>query len=326
MQTLTFDGYRGRFAPPTKEGVDEIFNFLKADGRPSQVYERPYKKVEESVYAGLFWGIWKEIPNSAPRLIATSAIFLHGMESIPITEKSTERGIVVERGAVLRRKELEGDSYPKGILMQILASAPLIQLFHTAGRKSESGSGPILADIVFNDVQQGSQLDYVRNFIRSEPHNWEEIVNPSSQLLAKFKSSVNDPNANRSKDFNRFFVSSIPAMAEIVLNALTTGSLKSEYNGTVYEAKIDLSGLPENLKEALPVIVEKKEFFKEIDKCTSFTEARNLFESYIAAASLRRELLQTHIQKNKRSNEQFRHKRVRCVLKRTHKLNNNKKI
>jgi hypothetical protein len=132
-------------------------------------------------------------------------------------------------------------------------------------------------------VQQGAQSDYVRNFIRSAPHNWEELVNPSPELLARFETSVDDPNVNRAKDFNRFFVSSVPEMAEIVLNALTTGSLKSEYKGVVYEAKTDLSGLPESLKEVLPVIVKNKEFFRQIDKRTSFTEARRLFEQNIVA-------------------------------------------
>jgi len=291
MQTLSFDGYTGKFAPPTKEGVDEIFQFLNAAGRSPQVYARLYEKVEESVHAGLFWGIWKENLNSAPQLISTSAIFLHGKDQIAITQNGAhnqEYGTYVEHGATLRRKEREGEKHPKGVFMQILMAAPLVQLFCLAGSKTKAVKGPLLIDVVVDVVQQGAQSDYVRNFIRSAPHNWEELINPSPQLLAKSESGVNDPNVTRAKDFNRFFVTSIPAMAEIVLNTLATGSLQSEYKGRLYEAKIDLSNLPKALKEALPVIVRNREFFEKINKRASFTETRRLFEQHIVAANLER--------------------------------------
>ena len=72
---MIFDGYIGKFASPTKEGVDEVFGFLNAVGLTPQVYDRFYEKVEESVHAGLFWGIWKEHKNNASQLISTSAVF-----------------------------------------------------------------------------------------------------------------------------------------------------------------------------------------------------------------------------------------------------------
>lgn len=45
MQTLTFKGYVGKFADSSKRGVDEVFAFLNAAGRSSQVYARLYEKV-----------------------------------------------------------------------------------------------------------------------------------------------------------------------------------------------------------------------------------------------------------------------------------------
>jgi hypothetical protein len=289
MQVMTFDGYIGGFVPPTKEGVDEAFEFLNAAGRSPQVYKRLYEKVEEAVLAGLFWGIWKDRPNEAPLLTSTSAVFLHGKDQIAITQnggENQEYGTYVEHGATLRRKEREGEQHPKGVFMQILMAAPLVQLFLLAGQEMVGGKGRLRADVVVDNVQQGAQSNYVRNSIRSEPHNWEELFDPSRDLLDRFKSSVDDPNVDRAKDFNRFYVRSIPAMAQIVLDALTTGSLKAEYKGTIYEAKIDLSGLPDYLKEALPVIVKNKDFFMQLDKRISFTEARRLFEQHLVAARL----------------------------------------
>ena len=287
MQTLTFKGYIGKFVSPTKEGVDEVCAFLNAGNKLPQMYSRHRKSIEASVFAGLFFGIWKEIPNRVPMLIATIAIFLHSTELIAITQDSdSEYGICVEQGACLRRKEREGDSYPRGIFMPLLMATPLIQLFYTTGRKSEAEKCPILADVVVCNADQGEQSVRIRNFLCNKPHNWEELGNPSPQLLTLVRSSVSGPDVNRAKDYNRFFISSVPAMAEIVLNALTTGLLKSEHKGILYEAKIDLSGLSEGLKEALPIIIKNKEFFQKIDKHTSFTEARNLFEQHIIAANL----------------------------------------
>lgn len=287
MQTLKFDGYIGRFASPTKEGVDEVFDFLNAAGRSPQVYARLYEKVEESVLAGLFWGVWRVLKNHRPQLVSTSAIFLHGKDQIAISEDSTENheiGTYVEHGATLRRKDLEGVAHPKGVFLQILMAAPLVQLFCLAGQNITSLNGRLFADIVIDNVQQGAQSDYVRNFIRSEPHNWEEIVHPSLHLLSRFESSVDDPNVNRAKDFNRFFVRAIPAMAEIVYNALATGSLKAIYRETQYEAKIDLDALPLFLKETLPTIIENKSFFEELDKATSFAKARYEFDQHLNKA------------------------------------------
>lgn len=289
MQVKTFDGYIGKFASPTPEGVAEVFDFLNAAGRSPQVYARLYEKVEESVMAGLFWGIWKESPNTSPLLISTSAVFLHGKEPLAITQsdgKNQEYGIIVEHGATLRRKEREGLDNPKGVFLQLLVAAPLVELFALAGQEMACGKGRLLVDAVVDNVQQGAQSDYVRNFIRGEPYCWEELKNPSHELLQRFSSSVDDPNVNRAKDFNRFFVGSIPAMAEIVMNALDTGTLRSEYKGTIYEAKIDLSGLPYNLKAALPVIVRNKDFFQKLDKRTSFTEARRLFQQHLAVPAV----------------------------------------
>ncbi|MDX2027199.1 MAG: hypothetical protein SFW62_01035 [Alphaproteobacteria bacterium] len=289
MQTLIYDGYIGKFASPTREGVDEVFDFLNAAGRSPQVYARLYEKVEESVHAGLFWGIWKAIPESGPQLISTSAIFLHGKDQIAITQngiQNQEYGTYVEHGAALRRKEREGEQRPKGVFMQILMAAPLVQVFCLAGQEMTGRKDRLLADVVVDNVQQGSQSDYVRNFIRNPPYNCEELRNPSRELLARFESSVDDPNVNRAKDFNRFYVTSVPALAEIILNAVNTGFLTSEYKGRLYEARIDLSGLPEPLKFALPVIVRNDEFFRNMDKRTSFREARRLFEEHLAAARL----------------------------------------
>ncbi len=288
MKTISFDGYIGKFAPPTKAGVDEVFDFLNAAGRSPQVYARLYEKVEESVYAGLFWGIWKSTPNTAPLLISTSAIFLHGKSQIALTRNGSENqeyGTYVEHGAALRRKEREGEQHPKGVFLQILMAAPLVQLFYSLGQKMPDG-GQLMADVAVDNVQQGPQSDYVRNFIRSEPHNWEELVNPSEELLKRFESSVDDLNVCRAKDFNRFYVKSLPAMADILLNALKDGSLASEYKGTMYEAKIDLSHLSESLKAALPVIVKNKEFFEKMNKRASFGETRRLFQKHLATARL----------------------------------------
>lgn len=289
MQIKSFDGYIGKFAPPTKEGVDEAFEFLDAVGRSPQVYRRLYEKVEESVRAGLFWGIWRELPNEAPRLTSTSAVFLHGKDPIAITKNGTlnqEYGTYVEHGATLRRKEREGEEYPRGVFMQILMAAPLVQLFTLAGQEMAGRTSPLQVDVVVDNVQQGAQSDYVRNFIRGAPHFWEELVNPSDAMLNRFKSSVDDPNVDRAKDFNRFFISSIPAMAEIVWGAYNSGSLTSLYGGTTYEAKTDFSGLPQKLKEALPVIIENRSFFENLPKRTSFSEARRLFEQHLVVAKL----------------------------------------
>jgi hypothetical protein len=133
--------------------------------------------------------------------------------------------------------------------------APLTQLFLLAGQEMAAGQGRLLADVVVDNVQQGGQSDYVRNFIRSAPHCWEELKNPSPELLRRFESSVdNDPNVNNAKDFNRFFIHAVPSMAGIVSKALEDGILRAEYKGVTYEAKIDLSGLPQAFKEALPLI------------------------------------------------------------------------
>lgn len=289
METLTFDGYIAKFVPSNAQGVQEAFEFLNAAGRSSQVYARLYEKVEEAVYAGLFWGIWKQTPNSLPILVSTSAIFLHGKDPIAITRsnlQSQEYGTYVEHGATLRRREREGEKHPKGAFLQILMAAPLVQLFCLAGQQMPTGKGQLLVDAVVDNVQQGTQSDYVRNFIRSNPHNWEELHNPSDDLLHRFEASVDDQNVNRAKDFNRFFVTSIPAMAEIVWDAFNSGTLEAEYKGAIYKANTDLSGLPESLIEALPIIIKNKAFFEKLDKRTSFLEARRLFEQHLTLARL----------------------------------------
>jgi hypothetical protein len=290
-QVLTFDGYAGKFAPPTTEGVREAFEFLNAAGRSPQVYARLYEKVEESVRTGLFWGIWKETPNASPLLIASSAIFLHGKAQIPITQNGSQNqecGTYVEHGATLRRHDREGTEHPKGVFLQILMAAPLTQLFLLAGQEMAAGQGRVLADVVVDNVQEGRQSDYVRNFIRSAPHCWEELKKPSTQLLRRFESSVDDPNVNRAKGFNRFFIHAVPAMAGIVSKALEDGVLSAEYKGVTYQAKIDLSGLPQAFKEALPVIGRQTAFFASLDKRTSFTESRRLFEHHLAADRLQK--------------------------------------
>lgn len=289
MQPVVFDGYIGNFVSATDDGVKQAFEFLDAAGRSPQVYGRLHEKVEESVRAGLFWGIWKSLPNAPPQLIASSAIFLHGQKRVAITQNGRENieyGTYVEHGATLRRKDREGDQHPKGVFLQILMAAPLTQLFLSAGQEIAGGRNPLLADVVVDNVQQGAQSDYVRNFIRGEPHCWEEIQRPSTELVARFRSSVDDPNVDRAKDFNRFFIHAVPAMADIVQNALTTGSLQANYKGTLYQAQIDLSGLSQPFKEALPVIADNRAFFAALDKRTSFTEARRLFEQHLVAAHL----------------------------------------
>jgi hypothetical protein len=186
--------------------VDKIFKFYE-EHRTHAVYLRTREEIAKSVENGLFL----IVENPQGQMIAGSGIYmLNDGKPFPAfmsddQDRRAKYGVVAELGSVLRWKEgLPEDKRYPGPWHPFLISVPMVLLAQRAGTiPPGEARGELPVDYLIGDIQitERSVASRLMGQVPLTPLNWKLIAQPTKELEDHFKSTTDDKNKERPKDF-----------------------------------------------------------------------------------------------------------------------------